>query len=538
MGATTHCGAVQLAITAAFLVATAAAAVNEKGELLRVLNCPISAKSFDPDCDRPAYVTRVGTYVLPGIVMAAILFLWIPVYACGKYCCNCCGGSMPSAPFFCGTISQTRHYHHASRLRPKLYATVLVGVGIAFVSWGLTSSIAVSESVSALGKQTAAVPGRLNDEIIAIRAALQVTTYNESSDTSTTADLFSGTSAEVAAINLKNDLDENMKSNVGVVQDSIDQYQTFMYLVLLIPFFLMVVGAVAGWMHMHKFVPMALLWVLLLFGVVVWILHAAAAGAVFVVGDVCAEVRGVALQQKNVMAPLLRCTDALFTDFVAGFLLVEVAQAQATCFDLYRSCYNVNDTVSANLAALTVFDCAAGVTCAGIGFADLTRTMASTSLHANISAISGGATAGTSCNNATGNCTIVRCSGDCLATGGARTAVGKRARQLQSGLDGAETIATASDVLASRFSSCDSIMSVIFAPFDESCAATTNALLLLRESSGFEGIVVIMYLFVMVWGAKRFVHDINEDDDQHDDEDHNLEGVEPAQNKNTKSKKP
>ena len=491
------------------------ASVAERREP-RIMNCNLESTGFD-DCDLIGYVIRVGVFAAPGIILAVFMFLACPMYCGGKYCCNCCGGRNQTPNFCCPNTELPARYSSGDLLRPKILALICLAIAVAAVIWGVTGTLNMLQGLSDFGANIVATPALIQQQIDEIDAALVVTVYDPTTNTNSTRALLSepggpgaGTLTEATAA--KNDLDSQVNTYMGDYQARIDQFANVMWAIFAVPLVIIMLGFIAAIANCRRYFPMTLVWILFLLGFLMWIIHALFSGISMIVGDFCAEVQGLARKQLNLVSILIGCDDTQFAGFKQNFRSLEAQESENTCNSIARLCYDPTQTVAQNVAAGTVYNCplnpGLAARCSGIAFATLFTYMDTVFyIHPNIVGTTEATVAGAACRTPANvnSCTLEKCSRDCTDANGVLTTLGRSSLSAWLNFIAARTVSNTIDTLGARFSTCDSILQIIIAPFDAPCDNLVGGMVYDRQATGLLGLSIIGAIFIFAWGAKRFL---------------------------------
>lgn len=474
----------------------------------RMLDCTIESTSLS-ECDVQAYLIRVAVFAGPGIVVGVLMiFLCCPCYCMGKYCCNCCGGRHQTPNFCCVDDKYPARYSRGDIMRPRVIGVMAMLIAAGAVGWGATGSVTLIGGLLDLKNAITGVPNLLQTQIDAIDTALNVTRYRASDDTTYVQPLFGDLAA--SASSLKNDLKGSIDSFAAQYQSYVDLFTKIVIGVFSAPIVIMVVGNFLSCCNVRSCLPMTLLWFLFLTGGLLWLSHGIFSGVSMAIGDACAEIHGLVRQQTNVIAVLFNCQDSMFDSFRNSFNRIQQQQATAACNKMLTMCYDTTQSTAANMAATRVFECppAGSFDCNTISFGALLTLLRSWwYIHSSVSTFPGAVNAGTTCYSAS-RCTLEACSQECRQGGtpsGSLSTLGRQVKEAWFDMRAAAQVSTAIDTVGAQYSNCDSIMSLLVSPFDAPCTSIVNGVVFARQATGLEGLCAIAFVFVLGWGAKRFI---------------------------------
>jgi hypothetical protein len=472
----------------------------------RLLDCTLESKTLS-QCNVLAYAYRVGVWLAPGIVVGVVLLLACPLYCIFKYCCDCCGGKNQTPNFCCPNKKYPAKYSRGDLLRPKVLAIVIVVGSVGSFAWGYLSTATMATGLDGTTKALESIPGALEGKITAIDALLTVDTYDPDTNTAGTENVFLGSAARNSAVQLKTKFNNLVVNQMGAVKQYMQYASIAGFLLFAIPLVLLIIGMVCAFVNVRNVAPMLIVWLLFLFGALLWCAHGGFSGLSLLIGDVCTEIHGVVNAQANVVAVAISCEDSMFSEFRSNFKDLEVQQASAVCTELSAMCYIATQTPEANIAAGRVYECPTGVVCATMTYATLSELMrTSYKIHNNVAnhrtAIDEGKTCATPSNR--DSCTVKKCVSDCTLNG-AETVTSRKSKSVTVKFAASKTVSQSIDTIGAEYSTCDAVLSDIAAPFDTPCFSLADSLVGMRQSSGIHGLAVLAGIFVMGWGAKRFM---------------------------------
>jgi hypothetical protein len=487
----------------ATLAQSVAGAVTQK----RMLDCTIDSQSID-DCSMDNYFTRVGVFAAPGIIMFLLLWLCCPFYCGAKYCCNCCGGRGQTPNCCCPSNKYPARYSQGDLVRPRIYAFVALVVAAGALGWGFSGLFTLIDGLDGLQGVLSAVPDTLQGRINVIEEALIVNRYHANNDSTTVESLFGPLKDSTTSV--RDDLKSGIDGIMDTYREFVGYFTKAVIALFCIPVGAMLLGQIASLCSARTCFPMTVVWTLFIFGGLLWLGHGVFSGLSMMIGDVCAEVQGMVNQQTNVLPIVLGCKDSIFDQFRNDFKSIENVQAAATCGMLMAHCYDSSQSVTQNLQQGTYYVCPSASTtnCTSMSFGRL-LTLSDTFwyIHPDISSTPGSGAAGYTCY-ASSICSFKACSSECRVgstSGGDLSIVGKNSKELYTSFLAVNQVSNAIDTVGAQYSNCDSVMTVVMGPASGPCNTITDGLVFARQSSGVEGIAIIIGLFGFVWGAKRFM---------------------------------
>lgn len=480
----------------------------------RIGDCTLEAKSID-DCSPLTYAIRLAIFAAPGFIIATFYILSCPCYCLAKYCCNCCGGRNQTPNFCCPNDSLPARYSSGDILRPKVFTLLCLMTAIGAFVWGLIGTDRLAKGLNSTGEKIVATPDILQSVITDIDTALTVKRWDPATGTESEEKLLEaggqGSNLKTEAEKNRDEFKSMIEDNMGDYKQYIDQAKAGLYVVFALPMALIALGALAAACNLRRVLPMTVVWLLFLIGILLWLGHSVFCATSMVLGDVCAEIQGLANKQMNVIAALLQCDDSMFSDFRNTFKQLEIEQSEATCNGLSNVCYDSLRSVSDNIASGQIYSCPANLDCTGKTFADL-LTMMETAfyVHPNVVAMPNSASSGATCAVASPNnrCYIATCAEECRNNGDMAAALstfGNTARQLYYNFIAARSVSNALDTLGAKFSTCDAVFSIIISPFSPPCDDLTSGTVYGRQASGLLGLCTLAGIFIFAWGAKRFI---------------------------------
>jgi len=286
----------------------------------------------------------------------------------------------------------------------------------------------------------------------------------------------------------------------------------------------LVVGAILSVCSVRRYGPMTLVWLAFLFGALIWVSHAVFCLSSMVVADACVEIHGVAYEQQNVLPVLVGCSESMFSTFSTDFNAMRTTLTQQLCSAMTPYCYDSTLTAAQNAAAMSVLVCPSPMDCSSVTFGEMTVWM-STAFYtdSNIAGMDGTTTGtdGMRCATASNlySCYLNTCASDCTTTSGTLSTYGKLSKQLWSNYTALRKVSNVIDTMASQYTNCDSLFTLLISPLDAPCKTVTNALIADRQASGLLGLCMIAAVFALAWGAKRNLPLSEEGRTQRDDVD-------------------
>lgn len=488
---------VTLALALAALCVNSAAAAEK-----RLLDCTQQSQSLS-DCDAMGYLVRVATFIIPGLLIGLFMILFCcPGFFCGRYCCGCCGSSKPTSGCCCG--GAPAQYGTMDLVRPKIWAVVVLGMGLGGGVWGMLSSQQAVTGLRGMADSVQGMPDVLINHLTRIETALTVPTYDRNTDTSGTRNLFANSSLSSKGQELKNQTEAAVKDNLDQFRTYVDRFSFIMYILFAVPMGLVLFGAVGGALNCRSCLPMLLVFFMFLFGGFLWIGNGLFSGVALLTGDLCAELTGIVEDKKTILPPVTGCNSSDFAAFTDNFISIENSVAGDACVAMRALCYDATRTALQNAQSGSVFDCGSGFSCNNVRFGDLVDIVEQQmQIDARVAGIPSARSLGYTCSTIN-PCRPPDCADDCLVNG-ARSDVGKGSKEMYVQFLAASQVATTLDTLGGEYGSCEALMSLVFGPFALVCTDLSGGFMALRNSSGIIGVTVFAFVFVMSWGQKRFM---------------------------------
>uniref|UniRef100_A0A7S1QJI6 H(+)-exporting diphosphatase n=1 Tax=Neobodo designis TaxID=312471 RepID=A0A7S1QJI6_NEODS len=511
------------ALALTVLLCAALAPIGARAETKRLLDCTLESTSFS-DCDPMGYGIRAGVYAVPGILLALITFFTCPFFFCARFCCGCCGGSEPTSGCCCSS-DKPAIYGTMDIVRPKAYALLLILLGVGVGIWGNLASDQTVQSLLGLVDDLEAAPQMMLDHINRINRELTVTKYNENTDTTFQEDLFNGTSTKQDAEKAKKDIEDALKEHSETFRSYVLDFGFVMFIIFSLPIGSVILGGAAAVCNCRSCIPMLTVFIMFFVGFVLWLGHGVFSSLALVFGDFCAEVDGIAQDQKTVLAAATSCEDATLSSFTDGFQGIENDAAREACGLISNLCYASGRSTTDNINAGTIFDCqsTAPPNCTGVRFGELVEYVEQRLVTDNrVDSFPGAQANGDTCTDLSVPCTAARCSQLCRpSASAARTQSGRNSMKMYTSFQAAAQVSNALDTLGGQYGSCNALAGLLLSPFNGNCKKLAGGSLGMRQSSGLGGIMVIGFVFVMAWGSKRFIAMPSGDDDS--EENHEIQ---------------
>ena len=478
----------------------------------RVLDCTLDSKTID-DCDPVAYGIRVAVFSAPGLIIAVFFLLCCPFYCMAKYCCNCCGGRNQSPNFCCPNKEIPARYSKGDLIRPRVFATLCLLTACGAFIWGYVGGAKLTGGLMDFGDSIKNVPGIVQGIIDDIDTDLTVEKYDATTEVVVQDRLLNSTDAGQqlysAATKIRDDMDGMIGDKIGTYQDYLKKYSFVVYLIFAIPFAWILLGSSGCLCSVRKYLPMCMVWLIFLFGFILWILHVVFCATSMAVGDTCAEVHGLANKQLNLVATFVDCKDSMFSDFKTNFKTLELDQSRSACRNLKSKCLWATRTITQNLDASTIYHCPDDTTfnCDTMTFALLMQILETDYyIDPAIASTPRAIAEGAACTSSAYGCTPEKCSRECTINNGATlSTVGKNSKSNWYDFLTARAVSNAVDTLGAKFATCDSLLSIVASPFSTPCTKVTDGLVFCRQSTGLLGLCCIASIFILAWGAKRWI---------------------------------
>jgi len=474
----------------------------------RIMNCPVDADDFGEDCESIDYAIRAVVWIIPPALIALFLGFFSFFFCCGRICCGCCGGKDPSSGCCCP--GGDPEYSKWDYRRPKLFIFLWMIVAVLGTLLGLVGAISLTVGLSDFAGASGNLGGEVNRELDGISVAMTVARYHDTNNTYYQENLFVGTSLEASGRGLADSLNALFSGdNVKAFQQRVSQAQVGIFILIILPTVLCVIGTVAGIAGVRTCVPMLLVALLFFVGFWIWLMNGVFGGMELMFTDVCAEFNGVAEQQRNLTPLMLVCDEAMFSDFQSSFQESMDREALRACTGLLSTCYFSNQTLTQNIDAGRVNSCPAILDdyqeCLTRTFGQLLELADSDFItHPAILGRGTAVAEGLKCRNSGGACSVLQCASDCTLADGSLSQVGRSSLKIVVDLNAAVAVGNAMDGLGSKFSSCNTAFGVVITPFLDDCDNLIQGANFLRIATGFAGVAIIGALYSLTWGSKRF----------------------------------
>ena len=546
----------------------------------RLLGCSLNAKNYT-DCEYEGYAIRAATFAIPPIILGILSFLMTCFFCGGKYCCNCCGGRHPSTGICCPKAAPT--YNTCDHIRPKVFLIVWLLITVIGTSIGEVGAAVFHKSISDFRDEATSIGVNIRSELASINKSLTVTRYDPENDAYSQENLFVGTPLDTEGEKIATEVDKQFAD--GIVETFtlyLGRAKLALFIVFIIPPVLMVIGVIAGLCSIRKFVPMACFFFLgWIMAGPMWILHGCFAVVQFIHSDICAEMKGVSNEQRNIFAALIQCDPALFDTFYDEFRVVLQEKAESVCVTVVDTCYDEANTAAINIQEQRINKCPAVLDtrpeCQGQSFGELLAYTRQIYIHPevekfkeNCKKFPGACTAmpaGFECrqpssqsqrsiefasssdrrqtlediqNNLGGSlsdttpaspsgprCTIALCATTCTLDDGSLSQFGRSAKAVIVGLKAAVQVGNSLDILGGKFQSCDAALAMFMRKFVDPCFELESGLDRLRVATGIQGCTILGALITLIWGAKRFAKFRPEEGDVFSSPKQNSQGFSP-----------
>ena len=503
----------------------------------RLGDCNLQARSTS-DCDFTTYGTRVGVQSAPGIIIALFMIIAYPTYIIGKYLCNCFGGRNPTHGFCCPVDDQETHegddvagegslkdggdgthkflYRKSDIVRAKLAIFAgLAAMAFAF-SWGIWGAVQVTDGSADLVHQVGEIPNVLRAQINTMESELTFATFDPNTNTSGTTNFLvddaTGRQVKVEATNVIGKVDDTLTDVNGGIKSVMGKYSIAFYFIFVIPFLVIIVGVVLALVNRRGCLPMCLFHAMMVIGILIWLLQVVLTGVTMVSYDLCLEVSSLSDRQINLLVPLSGCDDDIFSGFRTQFKVAEKQTTRDACTQIAGNCYDSTQSVAANMNAQKFLQCPDNLAtnCTTMErFSELATIVNSAIIiHPDIVAIPNSSEDGYTCTKAEwrSNCTFDRCASDCInATAGSLSIFGMQSKNVSLMVKGAQQVVGTIDRYGAAYSLCEPVLYSVMSPLSPGCSKAASGFAKTSQATGVTGIAMILGLFAMAWGSKRFL---------------------------------
>jgi hypothetical protein len=496
------------AAVAAILASPALAQSTE----LRLANCPLRDGISLSDCDTFGYVVRIAATFAPGVVLAIATLLFIPFFYLARYCCNCCGGSKQTGGCCCAGAAPAR-YSWLEIARAKGYGLLLVVFAVIAIALGTSGMSRGRAGLSGILTESAEIPSVLTRELDELDRRLTFNIYVAATDSYRTDRLLSSVGSDLNKTirDVSGDLRSTIRSGTSQVETLLDQIMPVIFVIIVVPSVAMGANGIFAVLNIRRWGPMFTVFIVLVLLILVWLAHGTISAINLVSSDLCAEINGLARQQRNVISALITCPSSLLDNARTQFTDIEKSQARAACVRLNATCViptNNFTQFSDGVAAGRIYDCDnVFLNCTDITFAGVSNLSANAMrLNGTVASVSGANSSGFLCvNTAASECTPSRCATTCRSSNGTLSASGKASAEGQSLLEVTQKVTGVFSDYGARFYVCDSLLSFVTGRMVGPCDDLSQGLFDARHGTGLLGLFSIIAVFVGCVGAKRFV---------------------------------
>ena len=471
----------------------------------RFMDCTLASASAT-DCNMQGYFVRIGVWAVPGLLLGIVLLLSTPLYCLGKYCCNCCGGKEMTPHYCVPNMLYPSKYSRGDLMRSRVY--VVFGCIICFgaMGWGYSATIPLTGNLRGLMGGLKAIPDVVRTRIADLDSALNVTVYSAATNSEQVQSLLPA-KAKVDAANVTKPLEDQIDQLNGLLQSFVDYMAPAYFVIFAVLAGACTVAVACVIATQRRYLPMASLWFLMLFGFIAWTAHGATSLLAIGMGDLGVEATGAGKGQTNVLPALFGCSASSFTAIASQLTAASTEQSVAACNKMASTyCWNPAATIEANVGQLKVFDCPTR-SCQGVSFEQLAVEMSSSyQINAAVAVHPQAASIGARCATLP-NCTIEACAADCTVAGSSSLSdLGKGTKEVWTTILAAARVTEVIDrELADPSATCDHLLALLVAPFVASLTAIADNLMILRQALGVAAIGALFGMFGAGTGAKRFV---------------------------------
>lgn len=481
------------------------------------MNCPASKENASySDCQVTGYLVQVAFTFIPGILWASATLFFIPYFYCARYCCGCCGSSQQTEGVCCacGNTPAAR-YSWFEILRVRVYSVFCAVFSAVSIAYGVAAAAKGKIGLIGLVDSLSGIPRVLVSEIDSIQQALTVQLYNFTTDSFVTYNIFTETAAgrdlNSSVRSVSTDMEKTITNQTDTVKNYLDLIMTLVFVFLILPACLMGLNTVFAFLNVRSWGPMINSLLLLFLSFILWTVHSVVATTGLIISDVCAEVKGLADQEKNVVSALISCPTSLLDSARKSFAELETKEATSACEKMNSTCViptSSDSEFADNVKKGRIFDCPdTFLDCKNATFARLLNYSENgMKINSTVSTLPNATDSGFVCRdtNAT-NCSLARCADYCTFANGTRSETGKASAVAVSAFRAAATVARVFADIGAKFYVCESLLSLIAGPMAEPCADSSQGLFDCYMASGMELMFIIFSVYVCSWGSKRFI---------------------------------
>lgn len=281
---------------------------------------------------------------MPNVAVGAVLFISTLIYLVCRYVFDCCGGQK-SRPNFCWPNRfLVSKYSKGDLIRPQLFSAACMILCFAAMVWGVSNVVPFRREMISMRDKVSSTKV-LMEKILEHRRrdldAMLVYSATEGSviTTSLLQNAKGGTLliAESEVLDVYSDMEDKTMTRL---YDLVTRYLWAVYTLLIVTFFVSFCGFILSRLHCVRQFPMLvfiLFWVL---GTLVWLFFGYNITTHHILMDSCREVTYYNERKTNVLPALVNCSgaDEVFTKYQDAYMDIMHDFANATCAQLITFC--------------------------------------------------------------------------------------------------------------------------------------------------------------------------------------------------------
>lgn len=452
-----------------FMAAVVACVMSAEGGLLiqydsgftRLFNCPFWAANYTTQCKRDDYNTSLLLWALPNIIGACFVAVVAFGYLISRFAFDCCGGAS-TAPNFCWPNRQlTSRYSKGDLWRPVLYALVGFVLCFWFTVKGCSNASKLHTDIKSLQQIASDTTSTLRRIPSLLQSHLETVEYFSSEqnalvDTSLLAAASDLASWTTSAEDVRSVIQEMKSFTIDSMASFSGGYLWASYVLIILSLALSVATLLVAALHCTNQPPITLFVMTCVVATLVWAYSGYAIASHHLIHDSCQEVTYFSSRQVNVLSAVTKCTESegLLTQFSSTYLSLVGVFATDTCEWLISECQK------------STVDCPTWESddCSSVTRYELLSTLAVTSASA----------------------TLV-------------------SRELSTRRTALDSLLANYTVAVGRVSTCNAILSTAAPPLLPSCVLAVEHSGKLATSCCWVGTALIVILFALGMGSKRFL---------------------------------